>query len=211
MAAPLPITTRLLRKRLSDTRLPEDPTRVVMPPGSERWPEAFRAGPSSGLRPAGVLIPVIERQPSPSVLLTQRSAGLRHHAGQVAFPGGRMEPGDADIAVTALRETREEVGIDPGQISIVGYLEPMPTVTGYAVTAVVGIVSEQAEVVIDPNEVDTAFEVPLAFLMDPRNRRATVREVRGYRVPVVEYRHSGQRIWGATAQMIARLEKIISK
>ncbi len=205
----VPITTRLLRDRLAGTRPPEDPARVVMPPDSRRWPKAFRAELSSGLQPAGVLIPVIERRPSPSVLLTRRSAGLRQHAGQVAFPGGRMEPGDADIAATALRETCEEVGIGAGQISVVGYLDPMPTVTGYAVTAVVGIVSERAEVVIDENEVDTAFEVPLAFLMDPRNRRETMRELRGYRLPVVEYRHSGQRIWGATAQIIKRLEKTI--
>lgn len=196
---------RVLKDRLADTQLPSDPTRVVLPPGSGAWPASFRDDLVRSLKPAGVLIPVIEREPGASVLLTLRARGLRHHAGQVSFPGGRMEARDRDIRATALRETHEEVGIEPGDVDVVGYLEPMPTMTGFAVTAVIGVVPENVDPVIDRGEVDAAFEVPLEFLLEPRNRRYTMREVRGRRIRVAEFHHAGHRIWGATAQMIIKL------
>ena len=161
------------------------------------------------LRPAGVLIPVIERAPGLRVLLTRRSSELKHHAGQVSFPGGGMEPGDADIVVTALRETHEEVGIRPQDVSVVGYLDPMPTVTGYAVTPVIGLVHGEAVVDIDRREVELAFEVPLAFLLDESNQRAAERDFFGRKVPIVEFNYRGERIWGATAHMLVELRKIL--
>ena len=169
MADADPLTTILLGERLAGTRLPEDPTDVVLPPGSERWPADMRKQLTTGLTPAGVLIPVFERNGTLTVLLTQRSADLKHHAGQISFPGGRMETGDRDIAHTALREAHEEVGIRPEEVSVIGYLDPMPTVTGYAVTPVVGLVAGQAEVSVDHTEVEYAFEVPLTFFVDERN------------------------------------------
>ena len=159
--------------------------------------------------PAGVLIPLIERQVGLTVLLTRRSPALKHHAGQVSFPGGRMEKADRTIRDTALRETHEEVGIEPGAVRVTGYLSPMPTITGYAVTPVVGLVEGTARLVLDPVEVQRAFEVPLAFLLEHDNVRWSGRDIDGVEVPVAEFRHSGERIWGATAAMIVNLRNIL--
>ena len=153
-----PLTTALLQERLAGTRAPEDPVDVVLPSGSERWPRYIRKRMAETLRPAGVLVPVIERAAGLSVLLTQRSAELKHHAGQVSFPGGRMEDHDSDVVQTALRETHEEVGIPPEAVAVVGYLAPMPTITGYAITSVVGLVDEGVSLRIDTTEVEYAFE-----------------------------------------------------
>lgn len=209
MRSPDPLSAALLQERLSETRAPEDPLDVVMPPGSERWPDFVRERIVRTLRPAGVLIPVIERVAGLSVLLTQRSAELKHHAGQVSFPGGRMEEHDADVVQTALRETHEEVGIPPQAIDVVGYLPPMPTVTGYAVTPVVGLISADVPLRIDRTEVEYAFEVPLAFLLDPRNERALERVYEGRRIPTVEFHYAGERIWGATAHILVELRRIL--
>jgi 8-oxo-dGTP pyrophosphatase MutT (NUDIX family) len=204
------ITTALLRERLAGTRLPADLTDVTMPPGSENWPADMRKALSESLQPAGVLIPVIERGNSLTVLLTRRSAELKHHAGQISFPGGRMEAHDPDIRATALRETHEEVGIAPDKVAVIGYLEPMPTVTGYAVTPVIGVIERPDALTIDHREVELAFEVPLAFLLDKRNARAGEREFRGRKVAIIEFIYEQHRIWGATAYMLVELrEKLI--
>lgn len=163
------------------------------------------------LTPAGVLIPVRRHDAGLSILLTQRSADLKHHAGQVSFPGGRMEDSDADIETTALRETREEIGIPEEHVSIIGYLETMPTVTGYAVTPIVGFVDGSVPLEIDTTEVEYAFEVPLSFLMEPANHRMVTREWQGLTFPMVEFHYEGQRIWGATAQMLLRFIKLLNK
>ena len=209
MRTPDELTAALLKERLAGTRAPEDPFDVVMPAGGERLPAFIRERLSRTLRPAGVLIPVIERLTGLSVLLTQRSADLKHHAGQVSFPGGRLEDHDRDVVQAALRETHEEVGIPPQSVAVIGYLPPMPTVTGYAVTAVVGLVSEEVTLQLDPTEVEYAFEVPLAFLLDSRNERALQREYLGRRIPTVEFHYEGERIWGATAHILVELRKII--
>jgi 8-oxo-dGTP pyrophosphatase MutT (NUDIX family) len=166
---------------------------------------------SGTLKPAGVLVPIIERASELTVLLTQRSAELKHHAGQVSFPGGRMEEHDADVEVTALRETHEEVGIESRHISVVGYLRTMPTITGYAVTPVVGMVSAAAELNIDKTEVEYAFEVPLSFLLNPDNDVRAERQAGDRKVPMVEFHWEGERIWGATAYMILSLRKKLLK
>jgi 8-oxo-dGTP pyrophosphatase MutT (NUDIX family) len=208
---PEALTAAQLQRRLAATRAPRDPFDVVMPPGTERWSASERERISDALRPAGVLIPVIDRPEGLSVLLTQRSAELKHHAGQVSFPGGRMEEHDSDVVATALRETHEEVGIPAESVAVIGYLPPMPTVTGYAVTAVVGLVIAELSLEIDRTEVEYAFEVPLQFLLDPRNARSLEREYRGRRIPTVEFHFEGEHIWGATAHMLVELRKIILK
>jgi len=205
------ITVSLLRERLAGTNAPDDPTDVVMPAGTEHWPQFVRERILQSLRPAGVLIPVLERPGQLSVLLTQRSAELKHHAGQVSFPGGRMEDTDADVVQAALRETHEEVGIPPDAITVIGYLDPMPTVTGYAVTPVVGMVSGDAPLRLDHTEVEYAFEVPLMFLLDERNERASEREYQGRTIPTIEFHYESERIWGATAHMVIELRKILLK
>jgi 8-oxo-dGTP pyrophosphatase MutT (NUDIX family) len=211
LQTPDELTTALLKERLAGTRAPEDPVDVVMPAGSEQWPDFVRERIARTLRPAGVLIPVIERLAGLSVLLTQRSAELKHHAGQVSFPGGRLEDHDRDVVHAALRETHEEVGIPPHSVSVIGYLPPMPTVTGYAVTPVVGLLPEDVSLRIDTTEVEYAFEVPLAFLLDRRNERALEREYQGRRIPTVEFHFEDERIWGATAHILIELRKILIK
>ncbi len=198
-----------LRARFRDTELPDDPTRVDLPDTTRHWPDFLTAQLSSSLTPAGVLIPVMSRGDDLSVLLTRRSAELKHHAGQVSFPGGRMEQTDSDIGVTALRETHEEVGIPPQQVSILGYMGPIPTITGYAVTPTVGLVDGQVELNIDATEVESAFEVPMDYLLDARNYRQAEREFQGERFQVIEVNYAGERIWGATAFMLTRFIKII--
>ncbi|MDH3748488.1 MAG: CoA pyrophosphatase [Gammaproteobacteria bacterium] len=204
------LTAALLRERLAGTKLALDPTNVMLPPAIERWPDDMQKALTASLKPAGVLIPVIEHQLGLTVLLTRRAAELKHHASQISFPGGRMEDGDVDIVATALRETHEEVGIAPADVSVLGYLEPMPTVTGYAVTPIVGLVAPPAELTVDTTEVELAFEVPLSFLLDSSNAIPAERDFLGQKVPIVEFRYDEHRIWGATAHMLIVLrEKIL--
>jgi len=206
------ITAAHLRERLNETRKPVDPTDIVLPIGSNDWPYRLKQQLSGTLKPAGVLIPVIEREATGlSLLLTQRSAELKHHAGQVSFPGGGREPDDADIVATALRETYEEVGIAQSDVTIIGYMSPMPTITGYAVTPVIGVVSGDIELQLDHTEVEYAFEVPLPFLMDSGNRQLVEHELGGSISVMTEYHYDGQRIWGATAFIIHEFIKLVKK
>ena len=204
---PFPADT--LRARFAGTRLPDDPLDVVMPPGLKRWPHGMREKLEGPLTPAGVLVPIIERAEGLSVLLTQRAAHLKHHAGQVSFPGGRMEEHDENVRAAALRETHEEVGIAPHQVDVIGYLSSMPTITGYAVTPVVGLIRDEAELVVDRTEVEYAFEVPLDFLLDERNDRLCDRQYEGRKFQLIEFHHGGERIWGATAYMLLAFRKYV--
>ena len=205
------ISAEHLRERLAGTRKPHDPLDVVAPSGTYSWPAGMLDKVATTLQPAGVLIPIRRYDTGLKVLLTQRSSELKHHAGQVSFPGGRMEAFDADIEMTALRETREEVGIAEDEVAIIGYLETMPTVTGYAVTPVVGLVEGRVDLDIDRTEVEYTFEVPLSFLLDRANHRLVEREWQGLSFSMAEFHFDGQRIWGATAQMLLRFINIIKK
>lgn len=196
-----------IRERLSGTSMPVDPLAVDMSHLGRRFPDSLARSLAGNLRPAGILIPLIERHDALSVLLTERSADLKHHAGQVSFPGGGMEDHDSDITATALRETHEEVGIEPHQVDVAGYLEPTPTVTGFAVTPVIGFVSQAIELRVDPVEVEKVFEVPLEFLMDHRNEEYSEREYGGTTFSVVTFHFEGHRIWGATAGIIVTLRQ----
>jgi 8-oxo-dGTP pyrophosphatase MutT (NUDIX family) len=207
----LRISAQQIVNCLTGTSLSGNPLQVALPEEVERWPDELRQRLALDLTPAGVLIPIIERRGNLSVLFTRRAAHLRYHAGQVSFPGGRMEPGDADVLATALRETREEVGIESHSIRIAGFLEPLPTVSGYAVTPVVGLVAAEAPHIADPEEVERIFEVPLAFLLDPANAQRFDRDVLGVRVPVTEFRYANERIWGATASILLRLRRALEE
>ncbi len=206
-----PLTPEALRASFAGTRLPLDPLDVALPPGAGQWPASMLKRLTASLRPAGVLIPIMDRAGEMTVLFTQRSADLTHHPGQISFPGGRMEEYDEDLRATALRETHEEVGIAPQQVSVIGYLGPTPTTTGYAVTPTIGIVDPSSELVIDTMEVEYAFEVPLEFLLDEGNVQHAEREFDGHKVPVVEFHYEGQRIWGVTANMLQVFKKIVIK
>ena len=197
-----------MRLRLAGTRMPAIPTSLGegLPRG---WPKTLQGLLQQDLVAAGVLIPIVERSSHLSVLFTERSPDLKHHAGQISFPGGRMEPDDDDVRHTALRETQEEVGIVPAQVEVIGYLETMPTITGFVVTPVVGLIESEICLVLDPMEVVGVFEVPLDFLLDETNQRHSTREFQGVQIPILEFQYESYRIWGATASMLLALRKLI--
>ncbi len=203
------ITADQIRRRLSGTCMPADPLAVDVQEMQNRLPPDAVQELNRNLRAAAVLIPIVERGDTLAVLLTERSAALRHHAGQVSFPGGGMERHDADISRTALREAHEEVGIRPEEVEIAGYLQPTLTITGFAVTPVVGFVSSAYRLQVDPGEVESAFEAPLDFLMDSRNAFHSEREFRGTTFPVTTFHYGGHRIWGATAGMLMTMRSLL--
>lgn len=159
---------------------------------------------SSGRQPAAVLVGFREGV-QPRLVLTVRTDHLQAHAGQVAFPGGRSEPGDDDALATALRESEEEIGLDRKLVTPLGYLDRFETISGYCITPVVAQIAAEAWLYPAPDEVAEVFEVPLAFLLEPANLRRYVMEFRGHRRPMVEFVHGGHRIWGATAAMLYNL------
>ncbi|HEY0662426.1 MAG TPA: CoA pyrophosphatase [Lysobacter sp.] len=156
---------------------------------------------------AAVLVGLVPRTEGTQVLLTRRTDGLRHHAGQVSFPGGRIETSDRDAVAAALRETREEVGIAQAQVDPLGFLDPLATITGFRVLPVVALIAADYVARPDPNEVADVFEVPLAFLLDPANLATHVLDHRGKPRQVLEFRYPAQRIWGATASILLNLRE----
>jgi 8-oxo-dGTP pyrophosphatase MutT (NUDIX family) len=167
--------------------------------------------PSAALRPAAVLVPLIDRAEGMSVLLTQRTAHLSAHAGQIAFPGGRIEPQDPDATAAALRETEEEIGLSRDRVTIIGRLDTYVTGTGFEVTPVVGLVAAPFALALDPFEVAEAFEVPLSFVLDPGNHRRVTRvyEERTRTFFVLPYEN--RYIWGATAGMLVNLAEVLGE
>ena len=157
------------------------------------------------LRPAAVLVPIIERKVGLNVLFTLRAAGLPAHAGQVSFPGGRAEQSDADAVATALRETEEEVGLTREFISVIGALDPYETGTGFAIKPIVGLVREGFDLRPQTSEVADIFEVPLRFLMDPINHERHMRIWQGRERHFYAMTFDGHYIWGATAGMLVNL------
>jgi 8-oxo-dGTP pyrophosphatase MutT (NUDIX family) len=155
--------------------------------------------------PAAVLIPIVDRPSGLTMLLTQRTAHLRDHAGQVSFPGGRCESTDISPVATALRESQEEVGIDPAQVEVLGTLPVYFTSTGFCVTPVVGLVQPPLNLRLDDFEVAEVFEPPLGFLLDPGNYRRHQVERDGVRHDYWAVPWQGYFIWGATAGMLVSL------
>lgn len=157
------------------------------------------------LAEAAVLCPIVARPDGLHVILTRRSDALRSHSGQVAFPGGRRDPGDASLAAAALREAEEEIGLPPGMVDLVGPIDGHETVTGFAVTPFVGFVDPAFVARPDPAEVAEVFETPLGFLMDPANRETHHRDWNGTRRYFYAIPWRGHYIWGATARMLVGL------
>jgi 8-oxo-dGTP pyrophosphatase MutT (NUDIX family) len=156
-------------------------------------------------RPAAVLVALVDRADDAHVLLTRRTDSLRHHAGQVAFPGGGIEDGDADPVAAALREAEEEVGLQGRWVEPLGYLDAFETISAFHVWPVVARVEPTYAAVLDPSEVAEAFEVPLRFLLDPASLREGELEFAGRRRLYPEFHWAGHRIWGATAAMLLNL------
>jgi 8-oxo-dGTP pyrophosphatase MutT (NUDIX family) len=163
------------------------------------------------LRPAGVLAPIIESPQGLSLLLTKRSAALKHHPGQISFPGGKQDEGDVDVTAAALREAYEEIGLPPACVEVLGTLPPHETVTSFQVTAVIGFVKSPFDILAEPGEVDEVFAVPLEHVLDPANYLIQSRLWRGqmrnyFVVPFGPYY-----IWGATARMLRAWAEITQK
>lgn len=173
--------------------------------------EALRSLLPKELSRAAVLVPLVEREDGLTVLLTQRAGHLKQHAGQVSFPGGRVETGDAGPWEAALRETEEEIGLPREHVAFAGYLADHFVISGYIVTPVVGFVRPGFTLRLDLTEVEQAFEVPLAFVLDPANRvrrerRFAGRAFTGYDIP-----YQGHNIWGATAVMLMSLCRLLEQ
>ncbi|EKO3986790.1 CoA pyrophosphatase [Vibrio fluvialis] len=165
---------------------------------------------SLSLRKASVLIGFVERPTGLNVVLTKRAAHLKHHPGQISFPGGKYEESDGTLYQTAMRETREEIGIQEDQIEILGQLPELVTVSKFAVTPVLAFISPDYKTLIDANEVEEVFEVPADFLLDRRQLFSNTFQIKNslHRVFAIPYKHHF--IWGMTAQIIQSLQKHIN-
>ncbi len=160
-------------------------------------------------RAAAVLIPITDR-PDPGVILTKRPDFLRSHAGQVAFPGGKIDEGDTDAIDAALREAEEELGLPRSQVEILGEADIYHSGSGYRIAPVVGVIPPDLAFVPHPEEVEDWFEVPLAFLLDPANLEKREAMWQGRQRQYYDMDWQGRRIWGVTAGIIANLAKRIN-
>jgi 8-oxo-dGTP pyrophosphatase MutT (NUDIX family) len=178
------------------------------PPSGPGWNSGDLADaldPNVPPRPAAVLVPFVRHEGELSVLFTRRASHMRHHAGQISFPGGAIDAGDADAIAAALRETHEETGITPAEVEPFGYLDGFDTVSGYRVMPVTGFVRDGFALQLHASEVDEVFEVPLEFLLDPQNLKREQMHWRGRARNIFAFEWEGRRIWGATAAMLKNL------
>lgn len=162
-----------------------------------------------GVIPAAVLVPLVNQPEGVTVLLTQRTGHLHDHAGQISFPGGRVDDGDVDRVATALREAEEETGIPTSAVQIIGALPEWDIPTGFRVTPVVGWIEPPVELVPDPFEVADVFEVPLTFFLDPANHERRRDEINGRTRNYYVMAYQGRHIWGATAGMLHTLYRAL--
>lgn len=181
---------------------------VAAPPSDARLPGDLLEAAPDGI-PAAVLVAITERA-QPGVILTVRREHMRTHAGQVAFPGGRIDPGE-DAVAAALREAHEEIALDPAAVAIIGTTDPYSTVTNYLVTPVIGIIPPDLPLEPHEHEVADWFEAPLDFVTDPANQQRRSALFRGRERHYYEIEWQGRKIWGATAAMIVNLSRRLAR
>ena len=180
------------------------------PESAKNLSDGFRLpGREGDPRPAAVLVPIVNRDPVLTVLFTERSHDLPDHPGQISFPGGRIEPDDADEKIAALREAEEEVALPRDRVTLLGSLAEYDTVTGYRVIPIVGWVDPPFELKPDPVEVADVFEVPLSFLLDPANQKRHFRMIGELRRDYFAIPYGERYIWGATAAMLMILDRTL--
>lgn len=183
---------------------------MALPAGySGQHLEAVRAHFPTTPAAAAVLVPIVDHESGLTVLLTQRASHLKNHAGQISFPGGRIEATDLNPWEAALRETEEEIGLSREHITFVGYLEPLVLLSGYWVTPVVAFVRPGFELKLDRREVDEAFEVPLLHILDATNHQPRERTLGDITVQVYDIPYENHNIWGATASMLMGLYRLL--
>jgi 8-oxo-dGTP pyrophosphatase MutT (NUDIX family) len=175
------------------------------------WLPVYRHPPERTPVPAAVLVPLVDRPEGTTILLTQRTAHLNAHAGQISFPGGRVDPGDVDRVDTALRETVEEIGLGRERIAPLGFLPDYDIATGFRVTPVVGWVEPPFNLQPDPFEVADIFEVPLAFILDTANHRRHSEMREGRMRHYYSMPYESRYIWGATAGMLHTLFRLLAR
>ncbi len=161
--------------------------------------------------PAAVLMPLVDRPGGLTVLLTQRASQLARHAAQISFPGGRLEHSDADVASAALRETREEIGLEPARVQVFGYLPDHLVISGFRVTPVLGLVSPPFTLELNPAEVAGVFEVPLSHVLDSANHKARLRRAGDEDLLLYDIPWEGQNRWGATAGMLLTFTRMLNE
>ena len=201
---------RLIEERLKDSRPPTDAGSAVPAGFSAEVDEAVRQYFPASPAAAAVLVPIVDREDGLTVLLTQRAVHLKNHAGQISFPGGRIEGADEGPLAAALRETEEEIGLSRQHVTFTGYLEPHLVLSGFWVTPVVGFVQPGFALELDRREVDSTFEVPLLHILDVANHKARERMLGTTKVRVYDIPYGEHHIWGATAGMLMSLYKLLN-
>jgi 8-oxo-dGTP pyrophosphatase MutT (NUDIX family) len=199
-----------LMTRLAAIGLPssDTPPHIAgVPP--ERHADVLHLMPTE-FKQAAVLVPIVQRPEGATILLTERAGHLHRHAGQISFPGGRIEPDDAGPLQAALRETEEEIGLSRAYVQVLGYLAPHWVFTGYSITPVIGLVTPGFELRLHADEVADVFEVPLAHVFDSVNHQSRLRQLGTLSIEVYDIPFGERRIWGATAGILMSLYRLLS-